>query len=67
VSEWEAGPDWDSSEGLATPEEVAKEFGVSIDTVGRWARTRKIPAIRPGGEWRLSRAWINKHRGSFGG
>lgn len=37
-----------------TPEEVAKECGVSGDTVRRWIREGKIRAIRlPGGRYRI--------------
>lgn len=34
--------------------EVADVFGVDAKTVGRWARTGKVAAVRtPGGHWRI--------------
>lgn len=56
-----AAPDgWDTSEGLLTPAEVAEKYGVSVQTVGSWARNGIMPAIRPGGEWRFSARWVRE-------
>lgn len=44
---------------LLTPDEVARIFKVSARTVGRWAKTGKLPAFRtPGGQARFSRSVV---------
>lgn len=57
------------SDELLTAREVAGKLGVSAETVLRWAREGKIPAVRlPGtkrGRWRFRpaeiEAWIDAH------
>jgi excisionase family DNA binding protein len=46
-------------EQMLTPSEVAKTFGVSPQTVGRWARAGKVDFVRtPGGHRRYREADI---------
>jgi excisionase family DNA binding protein len=59
MTAWEPPVDFDSSEGLLTAPEVARLYRVDTRTVDRWARNRLMPAIRPGGDWRFSRKWVN--------
>ena len=41
-------------------EEVAKELGIAIVTAYEYARNNKIPAIKIGGIWRVSRAALKQ-------
>lgn len=44
-----------SEQPWITPEEAAKEEGVSPRTIRRWAEQNRIPATRtPGGRWRIT-------------
>lgn len=60
--------EFDETEGLLTPNEVAAMYRVDRRTVISWARNYyldqegpSMPAIRtPGGEWRLSRAFVRE-------
>jgi excisionase family DNA binding protein len=36
---------------LITTEEVAKRLGTNVDTIRRWVRDGRIPAIRMGGRF----------------
>lgn len=64
MSDWTAMLGWDGGpEGLLTVGEVAALYRVSPNTVRSWARNGKIPAIRPGGDWRFSRRWVRENRG----
>ncbi|HXF36593.1 MAG TPA: helix-turn-helix domain-containing protein, partial [Actinomycetota bacterium] len=40
-------------EGFVTAREVAERLGVAPDTVTRWCREGRIPAVRPGRDWRI--------------
>jgi len=40
--------------------EVARLYGVHRKTVNQWAREGRLPAIRPGKEWRFNRHVIEK-------
>ncbi len=43
---------------LLTVEEAAAYLRVSRATVWRWCKTRKVPAVKIGREWRLLRATL---------
>lgn len=53
-------------EQLLTAQEVAKELRVSGATVIRWCRSGKLPALKAGKAWRISREdlrqWKERHR-----
>ena len=53
-------------EQLLTAQEVAKELRVSDATVVRWCRKGKMPALKAGKAWRISREdlsqWKQQHR-----
>lgn len=54
------------TERLLTPHEVAKQLGVSVEAVLRWARNGKLPSIRLSSRairFRESAIdkWINAH------
>lgn len=55
--------EFDASEGVYTTREVARLYGVqSLETVMRWAREGRLPAVRVmdrGGSWRFSRKWVD--------
>lgn len=60
---FEEGEDFDASEGLALPEEIAELYRVDPATVKGWARNGLVPNVRtPGGHWRLSVAYHRRHR-----
>ena len=41
-------------------EKIAEELDVPVDTVRAWIRTKKLPAIRPGREYRVKREDLEK-------
>ena len=41
-------------------EDIAQELDVPIDTVRAWIRTKKLPAYRPGREYRVRREDLDK-------
>ncbi len=43
---------------LLTVEEAAAYLRVSRATVWRWCKTRKVPAVKIGREWRILRATL---------
>ncbi len=47
-----------STEWLSV-EKIAEELDVPIDTVRAWIRTKKLPAYRPGREYRVKREDLN--------
>ena len=40
---------------MLTPEEVAQYLKVTVETVWRWCRTEKLPAVKIGKYWRIPR------------
>lgn len=53
--------EFDTNDKLLQPAEVAKIFGVTPKTVGRWANQGKIPSVRtPGGHHRFFESQIRK-------
>jgi excisionase family DNA binding protein len=38
-----------------TPEDIANELGVSVDTVRNWINRKRLVAIKIGRDWRISR------------
>ena len=40
---------------MLTPEEVAEYLKVPLDTVWRWCRNARIPAVKIGKYWRIPR------------
>jgi excisionase family DNA binding protein len=55
--------EFDISEGLLTPEEVAALYGVRRATAITWARNQRLPAMQtPGGSWRFSKAAVRRDR-----
>ena len=40
--------------------EVARLYGVTRKTVNKWARDGRLPAIRPGKDWRFNRHVVEK-------
>ena len=53
-------------ETLLTVEDVAQRLQIKPDTVRRWIRTGKLPAIELGGRLRVAptdlQAFLDKHR-----
>lgn len=51
-------------EALLTSHQIAESFGVTVQTVRRWARTGTIPSLRAGKSYRFLwsdvRKWITK-------
>jgi excisionase family DNA binding protein len=57
-----ASADWDPSEGILLPSEVAEALRVDVNTVQRWARHNRCPWLRlPGGDWRFSARWLRTY------
>ncbi len=48
-----------STEWLSV-EDIAKELNVPVDTVRAWIRSKKLVAYRPGREYRVKRADLDK-------
>jgi excisionase family DNA binding protein len=52
-------------------EEIAEHLGVSMDTVHRWIRARKMPAHKVGHLWKFKVTqvdeWVQAGRGGNGG
>lgn len=46
---------------MLTPDEVAKIYRISVDSVTRLLRQGKIPGDKIGGTWRVSRVKLRKH------
>ena len=38
------------------PEDIARELDVKVETVQGWCRTKKLPAYKIGGEYRIERS-----------
>ncbi len=38
-----------------TPEDIANELGVSVDTVRNWINRKRLVAIKIGRDWRIDR------------
>ncbi len=45
---------------LLKPEEVAARFGVSLWTVLRWLREKRVPAVKVNGRWRVPEDELEK-------
>jgi excisionase family DNA binding protein len=38
------------------PEDIARELDIKVETVQGWCRTKKLPAYKIGGEYRIERS-----------
>lgn len=47
-----------AGEEYLTVRQVAERVGVSTDTVARWCRQRRLPATKPGRDWRIEPAGV---------
>lgn len=43
------------SKPYLTPEDIANELGVSVDTVRNWINRKRLVAIKIGRDWRIDR------------
>ncbi len=48
-------------EGALTVQETADEFGVCLETVRRWVRSNRVPALRYGTVFYINREDVKAH------